>query len=103
MRKWDHQAIDRANAATDRLIARRLRRDPRLVQRARRNLKRWMARDGKSVAPVFLEWAGVLDTLTRAELADFLERGTARARRLRQSSPFLGLLTNSERRRTERL
>jgi hypothetical protein len=99
---WDHQNIDRANAAVDRLIARRLRRDPRLVQRARRNLKRWMAQEGKNVAPVFLEWAGILDTLTRAELADFLERGTARARRLRQSTPFRSLLTNSARRRLER-
>jgi hypothetical protein len=103
VRAWDHQTIDRVNAAADRLIARRLRRDPRLVQRARRNLKRWIARDGRNVAPVFLEWAGVLDTLTRAELADFLERGTARARRLRQSTPFLGLLTKSERRRIERV
>jgi hypothetical protein len=99
---WDHQTIDHANAAADRLIARRLRRDPRLLQRARRNLKRWMAREGKNVAPVFLEWSGILDTLTRAELAEFLENGTARARRLRQSTPFMGLLTKSERRRIER-
>ena len=86
----------------DRLIARRLRRDPRILQRARRNLKRWTAQEGKNVAPVFLEWAGILDTLTRAELAEFLESGTAQARRLRQSTPFMGLLTKSERRQVER-
>jgi hypothetical protein len=62
-----------------------------------------MTREGKNVAPVFLEWAGILDTLTRTELAEFLERGTARARRLRQSTPFLGLLTISERRRIQRV
>jgi hypothetical protein len=103
VRTWDHQTIDRANAAVDRLIARRLRRDPRLLQRARRNLKRWIAREGKNVAPVFLEWSGILETLSRAELAEFLERGTARARRLRQSTPFRGLLTRRERRRLDQV
>lgn len=103
MRTWNHQTIDRANADADRLIARRLRRDPRLLQRARRNLKCWMAREGKHVAPVFLEWAGLLDILTRSELADFLDHGTALARRLRQSTPFMGLLTKRGRRRIERV
>jgi hypothetical protein len=63
------------------------------MESARRNLKRWMAREGSRVAPAFLEWADILDTLTPGELADFLERGTARARRLRQSTPFMGLRT----------
>ena len=45
----------------------------------------------------------LVDTLTRAELAEFLENGTARARRLRQSTPFRGLLTKRERRRIERV
>ena len=83
------------------MIARRLRRDPRLLQTARRNLKRWMAKEGRHPAPVFLEWAHILDTLTRSELADFLERGTSKARRLRQSTPFRGLLTKKEYRRVE--
>jgi hypothetical protein len=99
MRAWDHRTIDRTSAAADRLIARRLRRDPRMLQKARRNLTRWMAREGGKVAPVLQEWAGILDTLTRTELAEFLERGTPRARRLRQSTPFLGLLITGDLRR----
>jgi hypothetical protein len=94
--KGDHGTIDRANAAADRMIARRLRRDPGLLREARRNLNRWISREGKRVSPVFLEWAHILDTLTRAELADFLEHGTSKARRLRQSTPFKGLFTRTE-------
>ena len=90
--KWDHRTVDRANAVADRMVARRLRRDPGLLREARRNLKRWISREGESVAPVFIEWSHILDTLTRTELADFLERGTSKARRLRQSTPFKGLL-----------
>lgn len=103
MRRFDHRTIDRANALADQMIARRLRRDPRLLQTARRNLKRWMAKEGRHPAPVFLEWAHILDTLTRSELADFLARGTSKARRLRQSTPFMGLFTKSERRRIQQI
>jgi len=103
VRKWDHRTIDRANAEADRLIARRLRRDPRLLRAAKKNLERWMAHQGKDVAPVFLEWAHILQTLTRSELADFLARGTSKARRLRQSTPFMGLYTKSEQRRIQRI
>lgn len=92
----DHRDIDEANEAADLLIARRLRRDPALLREARRNLRRWMARDGKRPRPVFLEWALVLDKLTRSEIAAFLESDTPKARRLRQSSPFMSLLTSRE-------
>jgi hypothetical protein len=95
-RKWDHQTIDRANEAADHFIARRLRRDPRLFQTARRNLQRWMAKEGKEISACFLEWADILNSLTRAEVADFLASDTPKARRLRQSSPFMGLLTRRE-------
>jgi hypothetical protein len=101
-RKWNHQSIDRENTARDRLIAKRLRRDPRLLRQARRNLNRWRKRAGTRCAPVFLEWAGILDTLTRRELADFLESGTALANRLQQSSPFMGLAISSPKRRCPR-
>ena len=51
-----------------------------------------MARDGKHVRPVFAEWRRLLECLTTYELADFLISDTPLARRLRQSSPFAGLL-----------
>ena len=91
-RIFSHAAIDRRNAKEDHLVAARLRHDRRILRRARTNLHRWMARDGKCVRPVFAEWRRLLERLTTNELADFLISDTPLARRLRQSSPFAGLL-----------
>lgn len=90
--------IDQVNAAQDRLIAAKLRRDPRVLRLARSNLRRWSAADGTRVRQVFREWHAVLYRLTTRQIANFLCSDTPMARRLRQSSPFAGVLTNSERR-----
>ena len=96
--KYSHTRIDRNNAAYDRQIAANLCRDGRLLRLARQNLRRWMARDGRKVRPVFGEWQLILTRLSRVEIADFLRSETPMARRLRQSSPFAGLLSQTERR-----
>ena len=93
-----HAAIDEVNAAQDRKIAARLRRDRRVLTLARANLRRWTAADGPRVRAVFQEWHAVLHRLTPREIAGFLRSDTPMARRLRQSSPFAGVLTQSERR-----
>jgi hypothetical protein len=102
-RKWDHHEIDRANEAAALLIAKRLRHDRELHLAARANLQRWMARDGDHPRAVFQEWNLILQKLTRDEIADFLESGTPRARRLQQSSPFMGLLERGEIEEVERV
>ena len=56
-----------------------------------------MAGDGRNVRPVFQEWHGILTRLSKGELADFLRSDTPMARRLRQSSPFAGVLSDAER------
>jgi hypothetical protein len=61
-----------------------------------------MARDGKRVRPVFAEWCRILERLSANEIADFLLNDTPLARRVRQSSPFLGPLVESERQRPRR-
>jgi hypothetical protein len=91
MMRFSHKAIDTNNELQDRLLAQQLRRGPRLLRLARANLRRWMARDGKRPRPVFVEWQRILDYLSPKEIADFLVSDTPMARRLRQSSPFLGL------------
>src|SRR5688572_30613284 len=96
-RKFSHATVDRINAAQDRRNAARLRRDGRVLAVARANLKRWMTRDGRKVRPTFLEWHRILTRLSRAEIADFLQSDTPLARRLRQSSPFAGVLNEAER------
>ncbi len=101
-RRFSHDAIDRRNAAQDRLVANRLRRDRYVLRQARANLNRWMARDGEHVRPVFAEWRRLFDCLTANELADFLISDTPLARRLRQSSPFIGPVTAGGRQRIHR-
>lgn len=98
---FSHATIDQRNAREDRFIARRLRHDRRLLRQARTNLHRWMARDGKRVRPVFAEWQRILK-LTANQIADFLISDTPMARRLRQSTPFMGLFASSRQRRTRR-
>jgi hypothetical protein len=96
-RKFCHKRIDQNNAAYDRWIAASLRRNGRLLRLARQNLRRWIARDGRKVRPVFGEWQLILTRLSRLEIADFLQSETPMARRLRQSSPFAGLLIHTRR------
>src|SRR5262245_21093551 len=89
--QFTHRNIDVRNELQDRLLARRLRPDARLLRLAQANLRRWKARDGKRPRPVFLEWQRILDYLSPNEIADFLVSDTPMVRRLRQSSPFMGL------------
>ena len=70
---------------------------PQFVLRlARSNLRRWAAADGRHVRPSFREWHSVLHRLNAREIADFLCSNTPMARRLRQSSPFAGILSRRE-------
>ena len=92
-----HSRIDWINAQTDLIVASRLRRNPRVLALARRNLRRWMSRDGRKPRRTFAEWHGVLHRLSRSQIAEFLASDTPMARRLRQSSPFAGVLTERER------
>ena len=92
-----HRRIDLTNIAQDRKIAAKLRRGAWVLGVARRNLRRWMVRDGQKLRPVFQEWHLILTRLSRAEIAEFLCSDTPMARRLRQSSPFAGVLSAVER------
>ena len=97
-----HTLMDQVNAAQDRRIATRLRRDPSVLRMARSNLRRWAAADGRHVRKVFEEWHAILHRLNAREIADFLCSNTPMARRLQQSSPFAGALTQAERRTIRR-
>ena len=96
---FSHARIDQLNSATDRQIAQRLKRDSRLLRLARRNLQRWMTREGRNIPPAFREWHRILTVLSRPEIAGFLRSQTPMARRLSQSSPFAGIQLRSRRTR----
>jgi hypothetical protein len=94
----DHRLIDERSLAFHRLIAEKLVKNPALVEHAKRNLERWLVTCSPRVRPVLLEWQAVLDGPTE-RLHDLLAATDENATRLRQSSPFAGLLTPAERTR----
>ena len=92
----DHRLIDERSRAFDRLIAEKLRRNPALVDKARANLLRWLQTCDPRSVPDLREWKRWLDG-PLPELLAILESTGERAERLRQSSPFCGILTPAER------
>src|ERR1043165_1059164 len=59
-----HQWIDAINLAIARAIARKIRREPRLYNRARRTLARW-ERVKRACPPPLREWKQILTTQSR--------------------------------------
>ena len=92
----DHRLIDERSLAFERLIVAKLRSEPALVEKARGNLARWLETCSPGVRPVLIEWQRLLDG-PFDELLVLLEATDERATRLRQSSPFCGILTEEER------
>jgi hypothetical protein len=62
-----------------------------VLAEARARLEQRIAREGAPADPVLCEWLDALLMLDPAQLADFIESGTSRARRLRISSPLVWL------------
>jgi hypothetical protein len=92
----DHRLIDERSLALDRLTSAKIAANPALVEKARANVRRWLRGCSPSVRPVLLEWESILGGPTDALLA-LLTATDERAARLRQSSPFAGILSTKER------
>ncbi|MDR3557809.1 MAG: hypothetical protein P4L55_23880 [Syntrophobacteraceae bacterium] len=92
----DHIRLDERSLALHGLIAKKVRDNPALLDKARDNLRRWQE-SNESPSLAFAEWAQIL-TNPVDQVAQFLEERSERANRLRQSSPFCGILSESERR-----
>jgi hypothetical protein len=91
----DHARLDERSLALHRLVAKKVLADPTLLDRARANLRRWQASHG-SHSFALAEWDQIL-TNPVDQVAAFLVERSERATRLRQSSPFTGILTEAER------
>lgn len=92
----DHRIIDQRSLAFDRLTAARLRETPALVEKARANLRRWTVTASPGARRTLCEWEALLDGPFETLLA-VIEGSDERASRLRQSSPFCGIISNEER------
>ena len=93
-----HRIIEARSLAMHCLIARKIGADPGLLDSARRNLAAWRARYGDRPPRALVEWRAILDR-PWPEIAVLITDPGESATRLRQSSPFAGVLTPSERRR----
>jgi hypothetical protein len=90
-----HEWIDRRSLALHEAVAAKLEADPALLQIARANLARWLS---TNPAASLREWQRVLEERSFGEVVALLRDEGERATRLRQSSPFAGVLTPDERR-----
>ena len=93
-----HEWIDQRSLAFDRVIAEKLRADPSLLARAQRTLERWLQQRRSAAPPVLVEWHDILVDWPLDRILDLLTSADENACRLRQSSPFCGILTPEERR-----
>ena len=89
-----HQWIDERSLALHEAGAARLEAEPHLLEVARANLQRWLA--ARPVAAL-REWQRLLDGLPLLQLLQLLRSPEDEAVRLRQSSPFAGILSPAER------
>lgn len=91
-----HRLLEARSLAMHAVIARKIERDPKLLEIARSNVDRWSAqRDSDSLAWLG-QWREILKQPWQNIAALITEPGE-NAARLRQSSPFAGILTNQER------
>jgi hypothetical protein len=91
-----HRLLDARSLAMHAVIARKIERDPALLAIAHRNLERWSAQRPREAPRWLKEWRSVLKQPWPSIAALITDPGE-RATRLRQSSPFAGVLTPAER------
>ena len=89
-----HERIDQRSLALHEAVAARLEAQPQLLEVARANLERWLA---AKPAAALREWQRLLDSLPLTQLLQLLRSPEEAAVRLRQSSPFAGILSPAER------
>ena len=91
-----HQKIDSRSRALAIAVADELRRQPVLVDVARKNIAAWMKTSSSGVRSTLEEWDDALKGSTE-QVLELLTGEGERAVRLRQSNPFAGVLSSKQR------
>ena len=91
----DHAWIDERSRALHARVAEKLRADPTLISIARENITRWEQLRGPD--PALDEWKALIRRRKAQDLVQLLTEHSENADRMRQSSPFAGILTPEER------
>lgn len=94
-----HSLIDKRSLELNRLVAEKIRRQPDLMDHVRNRLKQTLneSRLSESCKDALREWQIILLTRTFDEILDILVEDSDDGQRLRQSTPFTGILTQDER------
>jgi len=92
-----HELTDEISRELGRRTAERLRQQPGLLRIAHENLDRWMRlnADAPSLTRCYMEWRELLGKPLE-EICSILTFENEEARRLRQNSPFAGVLSARE-------
>ena len=93
-----HRLLEARSLAMHTLIAQKIANDPKLLSKPRRNLQRWSGRWGGDPPRWALVWQRILEWPC-SQIAALISEPSENAARLRQSSPFAGVLTAEERTR----
>jgi hypothetical protein len=96
-----HARLEERSLALHREIARRVRQNPELLTGVRERLGNDIksGRFSVSVTDAMREWLDLLNASSLEQTLELLVDPGENARRLRQSTPFAGILTKEERRR----
>ena len=93
-----HRIIEARSLAMHCLAAQKIMLGPALLDLVRNTLNAWRARYGDDTPRALDEWAAIL-RLPWPQIAAFITDQGERATRLRQSTPFAGVLSGRERER----
>jgi hypothetical protein len=93
-----HRLLEARSLAMHAVIAQKIERDPTLLDVPRNNLKRWKARWENEAPAWYEEWCAIMNR-PWPEIAAIITEPSEEGARLRQSSPFAGVLSTAERSR----
>jgi hypothetical protein len=93
----NHLDTDKVSLELARRVAERVRCRPEVLEIAHANLARWMRQNAgsPSLMRCYSEWKKIL-TRPVEEICELLSSDSEHAQRLRQNSPFAGVLTPAE-------
>ncbi len=95
----NHQIVDQRSLELHRLVADKVRLRPDLMNIALENIKNYFDKPTASFSgkQAYLEWAKIIRRKPFDEVLQILTEDSEEGQRLRQSSPFSGVLTDDER------
>lgn len=86
---------DLVSLAMHQLVAVRLRANPGLLEMAKANLRKWLAKTPDECA--WLEWETILEKKILEDILQIITSESEEGQRLRSSSPFAGIISDRER------